>query len=133
MYASVLNCIISWCWERLQAKGKRQQRITWLDSITDSLTMDLSKLQEIMKDRDAWNAAKHGVTLRHNLMTGQQEQIAKRSLRYRHRCFPWELYMSEKQYTVSEWRKQSNGNQQVSYCFHFTVTKGGDRKSRLLC
>ena len=46
-------------------EGKRrwgQQRIEWLDSITDSTDMDLSKLWKTEEDRGAWPAAVHGVT-----------------------------------------------------------------------
>ena len=43
-------------------KRRGRQRTRWLDGITDSLDMNFSKLQEIVKDREAWHAAVHGLT-----------------------------------------------------------------------
>ena len=51
--------------EKMEGKRRRgQQRMRGLDSITDSVDMNLSKLQEIVEDRGAWYAAVHGVPKR---------------------------------------------------------------------
>ena len=51
---------------KMEGRRRQRQRMRWLDSITDAMNMNLGKLQEMVRDREAWHAAGHGVAKRYD-------------------------------------------------------------------
>ena len=63
---------------KIEGRRRREwQRMRWLDGITDSMNMSLNKLQELVMDREAWQAAVHGVTKRQTRLSDWTELIQK--------------------------------------------------------
>ena len=127
-------------------RKRGQQRIRWLDGITDSMDMSLSKLQELVMDREAWCAVVHGVT-RSRIWLSDWTELNWATFSLLHWPFGWMILGDEfsriQRHFRSGWNilptisvnKSSCGHQAIRCCSHpwlCTLRGSGWKKRRLL-